>query len=66
MASEASDGVDIDSQDVKSLRYDRPNMQGHDINGYLSYAKLELIAVDADDINYDNLPEEENATYNEF
>ena len=66
MVSEVNDGVDIDSQDAKSLRYDRPNMQGRDIGEYLSYAELELIAADPDDVNYDNLSEEEKARYNEF
>ena len=41
-------------------------MQGRDIKEYLSYAELELIGVDPDEVNYDNLSEEEQARYNEF
>ena len=63
------DGVDIDSRNSKSLRYDRPNMEAHDIGKYLSYDGLKLIAsapdndeeVEIDKILYDNLPENEQA-----
>ena len=43
------DGVDVDSRNLKSLRYDRPNMEAHDICQYLSYEELKLIAAARDD-----------------
>ena len=38
------DGVDIDSRNSMSLRYDHPNMEARDIGKYPSYEELKLIA----------------------
>ena len=47
------DGVDIDGPDAKRLKYNMPDMRGYDIQKYLSYKELELIAADPDDVDYD-------------
>ena len=71
---EINDGVDIDSRDSRSLKYDNPNMEAHDIGRYLSYDELKLIASAPDDdeegeiseLLYGNLSEKEQARYNDF
>ena len=43
-----------------------PNMQGKDIDKYLTYEELNLIEGDTDDVDYENTSEGENARYKQF
>ena len=66
VVQEVMDGINIDSSDVRSLRYPMPNMQDKDIGKYLTYEELNLIVGDTDDVDYENLSREEKARYNQF
>ena len=66
IVEEINDGVDIDSEDVRSLRYPRPNIRQHNIAEHLTYNELQLICEDPGDVDYDNLSGDEQMRYNAF
>ena len=66
VVEEIFDRVDIDSAAVKKLKYNLPDTQQHNISEYLSYNKLDLIAEDPEDVDYDDMIEEEKNRYDKF
>ena len=58
--------MDIDSGDVKKLKYPCPDMQQYNIAEYLNYDELALIAGDPDEVDYENLSESQKKRYSEF
>ena len=60
VVDEMTAGVDLNVSAVKKLKYPVPNMDEHDIEKYLSFAELELIAGDIDDVRYPQLLDEKN------
>lgn len=66
IVDELTDGIDLDGGATKKLKYPVPNMDEHDIEEYLSFEELELIAGDIDDVEYDNLSDENKQRYDKF
>jgi hypothetical protein len=66
VVEEIVDGIDIDSADVKKLKYNLPDMQQYDIGDYLSYNELDLIAGDPEAVDYENMTDDDKARYDKF
>ena len=66
VVEEVSDGVDIDSANVKRLKYPVPDMQQYAIADHLNYEELALIAGNPEDVDYDGLSEAEKERYDDF
>ena len=57
------DGVDFNSAEGRKLKYYLLDMQEHDISDFLSLDLLRLICSDPDNIDYPNLPVDEEERY---
>ena len=66
VVEEVSDGVDIDSTNVKKLKYPVPDMQQYAIADLLNYEELALIAGNPEDVDYGELSEAEKERYDDF
>lgn len=61
------DGLNVDNKEsVKKLKYDEPDMRGHDISQCLFYNELDLIVGDPEEIDYDNLTKDEKTKCNKY
>ena len=61
-----NNGVDLDGNADKKLKYPVPDMSEHNIADYLSYGELALIAGNVDDVDFDNLSASQELRYDEF
>lgn len=66
IVEEMQEGLDLEGQADKKLKYALPNMEQHDISEYLTYDELAFIAGDVDDADYDNFDDETKARYDKF
>ena len=66
IVEEMLEGLDLEGQADKKLKYALPNMEQHDISEYLTYDELAFIAGDVDDADYDNFDDETKARYDKF
>ena len=63
---EIHDGVDLDSEAVRELKYWCPNMVEHDIADHLADDELRFIGEELSQVEYNNLPVEEQARSRAF
>ena len=61
---EVIDGVNVD--EVKQLKYPLPDVTEYNIDEYLAFDELQIIAGDFGDTDYDNFTEEQKERYNKF
>lgn len=66
IVEEMQDGLDLEGQADKKLKYAVPNMEQHDISEYLTYDELAFIAGDVTDADYDNFDDTTKARYDKF
>ena len=66
VVEEVSDGVDIESTNVKKLKYPVPDMQQYAIADHLNCEELALIAGNPGDVDYGELSEAEKERYDDF
>ena len=66
IVEEMQEGLDLEGQADKKLKYALPNMEQHDISEYLTYDELAFIAGVVDDADYDNFDDETKARYDKF
>ena len=66
VVEEVTDEVDIDSNNVKKLKYPLPDMKQYTIADHLNYEELALIAGNPEDVDYGELSEAEKERYDDF